>query len=99
MKKIITIKLARALRASICAQIAQLENITEVLAHTDLLHNPEDQLSDAQLLNDHIEHATEALARADSLLATYTPASSIFSSPPAPIAWLMRQLQRVKGRA
>jgi len=96
MKKIITIKLARALRASICAQIAQLENITEALAHTDLHHNPSDQLSDAQLLNDHVERATEVLARADLLLATYIPASSIFSSPPAPITWLMRQLRRIK---
>jgi hypothetical protein len=99
MKKIIDLKLARDLRASINAQILQLESITDELARCDIRHNQEDQLSDAQLINDHVERATEALARADALLATYIPVRLIFGSPPAPVAWLMRQLQRIRERA
>lgn len=97
MKKIIDLKLARDLRASINAQIAQLGSITDELARCDIRHNSEDQLSDAQLLNDHVECASEALMRADALLATHVPASLIFSPPPTPVGWFMRQLQRVRG--
>lgn len=99
MKKIIDRELARDLRANISAQITHLQHITEELARRDLRDNQEDQLSDAQLLNSHIESAAEALARADAFLAEFVPAPHVFVTPPTPVAWLMRQLQRIRERA
>lgn len=93
MKKIISIELAHALRASLNAQIMQLESITDELARIDIQQNPQDpvdQLTDAQLLNAHIEKATEALALADCMLSSQMGDSKIFTQPPKFVCWLMQ---------
>lgn len=103
MKKIISIKLARALRANIIAINLCMQNMTDELAHVDIQQNPQDpnnpadQLTDAQAVAGQIERASEALARADGMLASQVADSKIYSQPPAPVAWLMRQLQRING--
>lgn len=103
MKKIISTKLARDLRASINAQLAHLQHITDQLALVDAKENPQyphypqDQLTDAQAVGSLIEQASEALACADCMLSSHVGDSKIFSQPPAPVTWLMRQMQRIKG--
>jgi len=103
MKKIIDTKLARDLRGSLVAQIAHLQLITDELARIDIKDNPQhpqnppDQLTDAQAIASLIEQASEALVRASYMLASHVGDSKIFSQPPPVVAWVMRQMQRIKG--
>lgn len=105
MKIIINIKLARALRANLNAINSCLENMNEELARVDARENPQhpnspqDCLTDAQVLAGMIEQACEALAHADGMLSSQVGDSKIYSQPPAFARGLMRQMQRIRGRA
>lgn len=105
MKKIISIELARALRANFSVQIVHLQCMTNELLCVDTQQNPQhpnnppDLLTDAQAIGSLIEQASEALGRADGMLASHVGDSEIFSQPPTPVTWLMRQMQRIKGGA
>lgn len=96
MKKIITLKLARNLRANINAQIVHLQHITNELALIDVRENPQhpqnpaDQLTDAQAIGSLIEQASEALARADGMLTSQVGDSKVFILPPKFVCWIMQ---------
>lgn len=96
MKKIINLTLARALRASLNAQIVHLQHITNELALIDVRENPQhpqnpaDQFTDAQAIGSLIEQAAEALARADGMLTSQVGDSKVFTLPPTFVCWLMQ---------
>jgi len=99
MKKIINHALARTIRASLCAQIQQLDNIEAELSHLDFLLNEDKTCaSDAQQLAVAIQDARDALIAADHLLVGQVHDCEIYSRPPRLVEAAMRFINGRKWR-
>jgi len=95
MQKTIPDAVAHDIRASLAAQIQQLQKIEAELAHLDFARNLNPHAdSDAQHLALALESARETLCTADDLLRVQVPDSQVFSRPPALVSFLMRLCDR-----